>query len=79
MFFDEDLIRLHREKLLKEAERSRLIAQIRQRSTQRRHAYALVFTWLGIHLCRWGTQLQERFGVAETAPPSQSMNNRIKA
>ena len=79
MFFDEELLRLKREKLLEEAQRSRMIAQTRQRSTRRRYVYAPVFAWLGIHLCRWGTRLQERSGVAETAPTSQSMNNGIKA
>ena len=79
MFFDEELIRLRREQLLKEAEQSRLIAQVRQRSPRRRYAYTLAFAWLGIHLCRWGTLLQDRFGVAETASPSHSMDNGIKA
>jgi hypothetical protein len=78
MFLDEELMRLHQEQLLKEAENSRLIAQIRKRSPRRASVYGLAFAWLGIRLCRWGTLLQERFEVAETVAASQSMNNGIK-
>jgi hypothetical protein len=78
MFFDEELMRLHREKLLKEAEGSRLIAQTRQRSSQRRYHYAVAFTWLGIRLSRWGELLQKRFGeVQESTPCSESIHSRI--
>jgi hypothetical protein len=79
MFFDEELVRLHQEQLLKEAENSRLIAQLRKRSPRRGPVYALAFARLGIRLCRWGTLLQERFEVDEPASPSQSMNHGIKA
>ena len=79
MFFDEELIRINTEKLLKEAERSRLVTQVRPRSASRRNTFAPIFAWLGVHLCRWGDLLQTRFGIAETAPTSQSMNNGFKA
>jgi hypothetical protein len=78
MFFEDELMRLRQEQLLKEAEDSRLIAQLTGRSSRRGSVYALAFAWLGIRLCRWGTLLQERFEVAETASTSQSMDNRIK-
>jgi len=79
MLFDEELMRLRQEQLLKDAENSRLIAQVRNRSPRRATVYALAFAWLGTRLCRWGTLLQERFEAAETTSPSQSMNNGIEA
>jgi hypothetical protein len=79
MFFDEELVRINIEKLLKEAERSRLVTQVRPRSASRRKTYAPIFAWLGVHMCRWGDLLQTSFGIAETAPTSQSMNNGFKA
>jgi hypothetical protein len=78
MFFDEDLIRLHREEILKEAEKSRLIGQIRQQPARRRYRYELAFAWLGIRLSRWGELLQKRFGeVEESTACSQSIHNGI--
>ena len=79
MFFDAELMRLRQEQLLKDAENSRLIAQIRKCSPRRAPVYRLAFAWLGMRLCRWGNLLQERFETAETTSPSQSMNNRIEA
>lgn len=78
MFFDEELMRLHQQQLLKEAENSRLISKLIVRSPRRGAVYAMAFAWLGIRLCRWGTLLQEHFEVAETVSASQSMNNGIK-
>ena len=78
MFFDEDLIRFHREELLKEAENSRLITQSRPQSARRRYRYKLAFAWLGIRLSQWGELLQERFGdLEESNPCSQSIQDGI--
>ena len=67
MLFDEYRVRYHQEKLLKEAERSRLIAQARQRPVGPKFSYGLAVARLGGQLCQWGGQLQERFGEVETA------------
>ena len=74
MFFDEYLIRYHREKLLKEAERARLISQVRRHSTRQGVSYTSAFAWLGGRLCHWGTRLEQRFGDDETVILSQPMN-----
>ena len=79
MFFDEEIVRINTQKLLKEADSSRLIRQTRSCSARRRNIYAPVLAWLGVHLSRWGNLLQERFVVAEITPESQSMENGIKA
>jgi len=74
MFLDEYQIRYHREKLFKEAERARLISQVRRRATRKGFSYTLAFAWLGSRMCHWGTRLEQRFGDAETVILSQSMN-----
>jgi hypothetical protein len=61
MFFNEELIRLHTESLLNEAENSRLIALSRRHSQRPGISYAVIFVWVGRRLRVWGTRLEQRF------------------
>ncbi len=74
MFYDEEIIRLHTESLLKEAESSRLIAQSRRHAHQQSYSYAVIFVWVGRRLRTWGTQLEQRFVDPEAVNLSHSTN-----
>jgi len=75
MFFNEELIRLHTESLLKEAENSRLIALSRSHSQRPGSSYAVIFVWVGRRLRVWGTQLEQRFVDPEAVKLSHSTNH----
>ena len=75
MFFDEELLRLHTESLLKEAENSRLIALSRSYYQRPDSIYAVIFVWVGRRLRVWGTKLEQRFVDPETVNLSHSTNH----
>ncbi len=50
------------EEFLQEAERYRLISQVKRQSSGRRISLAPTLFWWGSKLSKWGSVLQERFG-----------------
>ena len=69
MLSHKDLVLQHiyYEESLRQAEKERLIRQIRvvNKGDNRQHHRAL--NWLGSRLVAWGNGLQERYGMAATA------------
>lgn len=54
--------------LLREAEKARLVMQVRAGQERRHHFRHRALTWLGRQLMAWGRRLQERHGAATVAP-----------
>ena len=67
----------HYKDLLREAERARLVRQMRAGQERRDRFYRRTLIWLGCRLVVWGWRLQERYG-AVTAAPALRVANRSR-
>jgi hypothetical protein len=57
----------HSRELLHQAERERLLRQIRPNRQSDERLHGRVLNWLGSRLVAWGQGLQDRYGTAATS------------
>lgn len=69
-----DFSKLHQKELLEEAERRRMISQLKRRSAVRPHYLAAGLNWWGGKLIRWGYIIQKRFGDPVRGEDTRVMN-----
>ena len=55
-------LKFRHEEFLQEAERYRLISQVKRQSSGRRISLAPTLAWWGNKLSKWGHVLEEKFG-----------------
>jgi hypothetical protein len=71
MYLSQIIFLIHQERykeLLREAERYRLVRQVRTGHERRHLFYRQALAWLGRRLIAWGWRLQERYGAGTAAP-----------
>jgi hypothetical protein len=67
-------LKFRHEEFLQEAERYRLISQVKRQSSGRRISLAPTLFWWGSKLSKWGYVLQERFGDSGVVKKSRVTN-----
>ncbi len=78
MFYHEYFMRMRHEELLAEAERARLIKEVKQRPVKAFPFYARSLAWLGGILCNLGSLLGKRFAEEAAINHSQSSDRSLK-
>lgn len=70
MIISEYYMRGRQKELLAEAEKHRLLALSKRETVKANPKNARMLVWVGGLMCRWGSQLEERFAVE--VKPSQT-------
>lgn len=63
MIISEYYMRGRQKELLAEAEKHRLLALSERKPVKANRKNARILVWVGGLMCRWGSQLEERFAV----------------
>ena len=63
MIISEYYMRGRQKELLAEAEKHRLLALSKRKTVKANPKNARILVWVGGLMCRWGSQLEERFTV----------------
>ena len=78
MFIYQEEVRIRHQELLAEAEKYRLISNLKTPQGRRKPIYPRAMTWIGSQMLTWGYWLTSRFGEQTIIAQSGSGDTRVQ-